>query len=127
MIVSLHCVRTPRNVGFTIAHELGHNLGLRHGGSTNCNGKPNYNSIMNYRYSFSGVDEGCDGTVVGGPADFSRGLRIPLDETRLDESKGMCGSAPFDWNGVNGIEPSVQRDLNPYSFQTQHCGGVVGS
>ncbi len=29
-------------------HELGHNLGLRHGGGDNFNNKPNYFSSMNY-------------------------------------------------------------------------------
>ena len=40
-------------------HELGHNLGLHHGGSVDTNYKPNYNSIMNYRYQFPGVDNNC--------------------------------------------------------------------
>jgi len=34
-------------------HELGHNLGLRHGGDENENYKPNYFSIMNYLYSLT--------------------------------------------------------------------------
>ncbi len=29
-------------------HELGHNLGLRHGGMDDLNCKPNYLSVMNY-------------------------------------------------------------------------------
>ncbi len=40
----------------TIMHELGHNLGLRHGGSDNSNNKPNYYSIMNYIYQLQGLD-----------------------------------------------------------------------
>ncbi len=31
-----------------LMHELGHNLGLRHGGSDSVNCKPNYLSVMNY-------------------------------------------------------------------------------
>jgi uncharacterized repeat protein (TIGR01451 family) len=34
--------------GGTIMHELGHTLGLRHGGDENDNCKPNYVSVMNY-------------------------------------------------------------------------------
>lgn len=34
----------------TLMHELGHNLGLEHGGNDNLNYKPNYRSIMNYLY-----------------------------------------------------------------------------
>jgi len=40
-----------------IMHELGHNLGLRHGGDIDNNYKPNYYSIMNYMYSFNGLPE----------------------------------------------------------------------
>ncbi|MEJ5284964.1 MAG: hypothetical protein WHS77_07955 [Brevinematales bacterium] len=41
----------------TIMHEFGHNLGLRHGGSTDENYKPNYYSIMNYMYQLYGLPE----------------------------------------------------------------------
>ena len=33
-------------------HELGHNLGLRHGGVDNVNCKPHHVSVMNYAYQF---------------------------------------------------------------------------
>lgn len=39
----------------TIMHELGHNLGLEHGGNVDVNFKPNYYSIMNYMYSNNGL------------------------------------------------------------------------
>lgn len=41
----------------TIMHELGHNLGLRHGGGDDVNNKPNYVSIMNYMYQLEGLPE----------------------------------------------------------------------
>ena len=41
----------------TIMHELGHNLGLLHGGDENDNYKPNYISIMNYLYQLSGLPD----------------------------------------------------------------------
>ncbi len=41
----------------TIMHELGHNLGLQHGGNTDENYKPNYYSIMNYMYQIWGLPE----------------------------------------------------------------------
>ncbi len=40
----------------TIMHELGHNLGLKHGGNEDTNYKPNYWSIMNYLYQLEGLD-----------------------------------------------------------------------
>lgn len=39
----------------TIMHELGHTLGLRHGGDENTNNKPNYFSVMNYFYQTTGL------------------------------------------------------------------------
>lgn len=39
----------------TIMHELGHNLGLLHGGNEERNYKPNYVSIMNYMYQLEGL------------------------------------------------------------------------
>lgn len=39
----------------TFMHELGHNLGLRHGGFEDANYKPNYLSIMNYYYQNDGL------------------------------------------------------------------------
>jgi hypothetical protein len=40
----------------TIMHELGHNLGLKHGGDDLCvNHKPNYMSVLNYTYQYNGI------------------------------------------------------------------------
>ena len=36
-------------------HELGHNLGLHHGGDDGVNFKPNYLSIMNYSFEILGT------------------------------------------------------------------------
>lgn len=42
----------------TLMHELGHNLGLQHGGfEGNVNFKPNYLSIMNYAYQLAGLPQ----------------------------------------------------------------------
>ncbi len=50
----------------TIMHELGHNLGLYHGGDKEENYKPNYLSIMNYMYSnFGNPTPGYSGYVEG--------------------------------------------------------------
>jgi hypothetical protein len=41
---------TTLQQALTFMHELGHNLGLKHGGGDGVNNKPNYISIMNYSF-----------------------------------------------------------------------------
>jgi len=57
----------------TFMHELGHTLGLRHGGFESFNRKPNYFSAMNAAYD------------VAGFLDYSDGSRPTLDATDLVE------------------------------------------
>ena len=51
----------------TFMHELGHNLGLGHGGRDHIHRKPNYLSIMNYVFQLSGLQR--NGVAI---VDFSR-------------------------------------------------------
>jgi hypothetical protein len=112
----------------TIMHELGHNLGLKHGGDEDINYKPNYWSIMNYVYT-QGLDPDptsirayqrwrnsqgdktplmCDlfASICGKPSEFiinySDGKSSPLDENALLESanigRGSNSGAYADWN-----------------------------
>ena len=101
-------------VAGTIQHELGHNLGLRHGGKgININRKPNYNSVMNYNYQFYGVDNDCT-PVPDGVLDYSRGVNPDLDENNLDETQGICGGSPgWDWNeDGDSVDTGVIADIN---------------
>jgi len=134
VMVTLACTVTASYganfVRNAIAHELGHNLGLDHGGDTQCNYKPNYSSVMNYRYEFSGIDTTCIGN--GDPSgnaslDYSHGDRLTLDENNLDETLGMCttSTVPVDWNGNGQYEISVTADINAYSDETSECGGSL--
>lgn len=130
-IVSLECRGVAQSVLNTILHELGHNLGLRHGGDSDCDGKPNYDSIMNRRNQFKGQDRDCNGypdhaSFIG----YSAGRRIDIDENALDERLGVCRSddpafRPVDWNG-NGIttEFGLKIDLNAYQQQAMECGST---
>jgi len=112
MIVSLYCARSDQNVANTIMHELGHNLNLHHGGATGLNWKPNYNSVMNYKYQFAGVDGNCS-PPGDGILDYSRGTRITLDENDLDETQGICGSPGWDWNGDgDAVDMGFAWDIN---------------
>ncbi len=118
MIVSLYCAGSDQNVANTIMHELGHNLSLRHGGTTNLNWKPNYNSVMNYRYQFAGVDRDC--TPPGdGILNYSTGIRITLDENNLSEPQGICAGPPWDWNDDGDVtDVGLMWDIN--------VDGVIG-
>lgn len=70
------------------AHELGHNLGLSHGGNepsypANC--KPNYQSPMNYAFLY---DRDIEQFSRGGLAD------VVLDPTAMDEQLGLGTGDP---------------------------------
>ncbi|MCA9272718.1 MAG: hypothetical protein KDA31_06705 [Phycisphaerales bacterium] len=109
---------------YYLAHELGHCMGLRHGGFEDINFKPNYNSIMNYRFA-TGLDVDGD----GGPGDempdlvldYSVGIRPVIFSDSIDESVDLYGGALgssnyLDWN-QNGI-----LDM-PYPYDiTVPCG-----
>jgi len=120
----------------TLMHELGHNLGLRHGGDVNDNYKPNYASIMNYLYSFKSapiitVDNdlmyryeqvaqngGTCGAAVANHAwannlttatfnlSYSPGGTASLNELNLDETVGLEGVIAIDFN-CNGVATDV--------------------
>lgn len=122
-IVSLYCYNTESNVARTIAHEVGHLLGLYHGGFEDCNDKPNYNSLMNYRYQFAGVDTVCAARGDQLTDDFSRGDRLALDENDLDEAQGVCGTRAIDWNQNGNVEAGIALDINPNAGNT--CGTTL--
>lgn len=112
LVVSLNCYGTDEINANTIMHELGHNLNLRHGGDENVNYKPNYNSVMNYRFQFNGIDTTCD-AAPDHVLSFSVGQRIVLDEFQLSEAAGVCGSTWIDWSGDGLVTPgTVAYDIN---------------
>ncbi len=127
-IVSLYCFYNNSNfVANTIMHELGHNLNLRHGGNHNCNYKPNYNSIMNYRFQFTGIDQNTSCDARGdGLLSYSKGDRITLREIKLNEFKGVCETQPVDWDASGHFSTPVNVDINSEDpFQVKRCGGFL--
>ncbi|MHC4416114.1 MAG: hypothetical protein ACYS0G_12605 [Planctomycetota bacterium] len=125
-IVSLQTFLSDSNVSKTTMHELGHNLDLRHGGFENLNFKPNYNSIMNYRYQFPGADVNCD-ALGDGTLDYSSNLNITLNENSLSEAAGVCGATPIDWNGNSIIDVNpISWNINCVAGVTTNCGDDAG-
>ena len=58
-VVTLGQERGQIQVAGTFMHELGHNLGLHHGGNgDDTNWKPHFTSIMNYNYQLIGIAQG---------------------------------------------------------------------
>ena len=72
----------------TFMHELGHTLGLRHGGFENVNCKPNYLSVMSYSRQFAGSP------ILNRRLDFSRAALQALNENAgLNEPEGLGSAA----------------------------------
>ena len=120
------------NMAGTFMHELGHNLGLDHGGPYSVtdhalNFKPNYLSVMNYSFQKTGIGTAAEpGSIVpvSTRLDYSDSALAPLDEQNLNETVGInsgtndittyfCpsatqapGTGPIDWDcdGDGGIE-----------------------
>jgi hypothetical protein len=80
--VIANCGWTHRGDATVVTHELGHLLGLLHGGGDSINFKPNYPSIMNYAVALDAIDR--EGLMLALP-DFSSGLRPNFDENAIDE------------------------------------------
>ncbi len=94
-------------VAATFMHELGHNLGLLHGGGDSINCKPNYLSIMRYGHQFNEAGRpygipaaaaNCRALPAGlitcrtnRPLDYSRAQLLPLAESGLLEAVGIGG------------------------------------
>lgn len=114
-----------------LLHELGHNLGLGHGGriqdkedsqktiadDTNC--KPNYLSAMNYARSYS-IDYGLLGLrKLERIFNYSNEKLITLDENALDESVGI-GTDQFTIFG-----PPESRISNGHSIDWNRDGDTT--
>ena len=102
-------VGTVNQQAGTLAHELGHNLNLRHGGDDNTNRKPNYLSIMSYSFQTRGLRIG----GFDGNFDYSRFVLPTLNEAALDETIGLSGVAAAAGYGTRYFDASaIQRLVN---------------
>jgi hypothetical protein len=128
-------------VAATFMHELGHNLGLRHGGGDNDNCKPNYISVMNYTFQFKKI-------VTTRVIDYSPVELATLNEASLSEALGLGPNAALlpvgtktafgptlvkvisttggiSWNrNVSTTDTAVPVNLN--NFGTASCGASPG-
>lgn len=137
-------VGTLQEQAGTLMHEFGHNLNLGHGGSNGVNYKPNYLSIMSYRYQLSGIpptDPDGAGPLTA-RIDYSPSDLDDLDETHLKEMAGIgdgtdtalwrcpngttgsgVGTGPLDWNCDGDTnDQNVTNDINNDSFTNTLTG-----
>jgi len=98
----------------TFMHELGHSLGLLHGGGDNVSRKPNYLSVMNYLFQLPGLLRYGKQRSI----DFSRAKLPTLNELALAEAEGIQGPPQtvtiFNkysrWNFPEGASKCLGRD-----------------
>ncbi len=121
----------PVQVG-TIAHEIGHGLGLTHGGTyyndpsnpnvptyeVNC--KPNYMSVMNYLFQIRGF--------VDGGFDYSNQALPSLNEvfSSLSEASGFGAASDHlsRWySAPNALDIKLQNTTGT-RFAKAHCDGT---
>jgi hypothetical protein len=138
-----------REMEGTMMHELGHNMGLCHGGASDigCDvaadpnasllRKPNYVSVMNYSYQLNGILRAATPGQVHPPDpgvprrfDFSHQALPPLDETLLDEFAGVSGPLePFSRDIVlwycpeKSPGPSQGPAMGPIDW---NCDDMIG-
>lgn len=93
----------------TFVHELGHNLGLTHGGHLSTAAaerhqtmKPNFPSTMSYRWQFPAPSTDCNWTserVQG----YSSGSYLVINEPSVNENNGICDNTALDMNNSGTI------------------------
>ena len=117
----------------TFMHELGHSLGLRHGGCDNEHYKPNYLSVMNYAFQTTGlagtgsinysdyklpdIDESSINEFDGvDPSSLTSGTNLATTifyRTSSQMTTGAISGAAIDFNRNGTLERSISLDLNP--------------
>jgi hypothetical protein len=128
---------TETQLAATFMHELGHAVGLYHGGNEDVHYKPNYVSVMNY--NFDATSRLVNGQWGSPRLDFSREVLAALHESSLNETIGIAtqfsslvrvphgwqnaggntslalielGSGGHDWNQDSTPDVSAVADLN---------------
>jgi len=147
MVTISHNTNTPLLLSIqtgTFLHELGHNLGLRHGGKDDISFKPNHISIMNYNFQQSGINKNGKSKYY-----YSETTCDDIDEQKLSEVNGVqCRvasrneyygtrlrykadrrgptNAKLDWNNnkLFDIAKTVEADTNDDGDITTLEGGI---
>ena len=108
--------RNDTVVGGTFMHELGHTLGLCHGGQDHINDKPNYLSVMNYLFQV-------DGLVGTGDLDYSRYVLPTINENNISESNGFD---PLSLTAGTGLGTKLYKQTGIDIFGWRIISWLVG-
>lgn len=115
----------------TFMHELGHNLGLEHGGGDSSNCKPNYISVMSYTFQTPGIQSprGASAqTLTSGSGaavryDYSSQPLPTLYELSLDENSGIAdGADTTRWSSDNGASWKTALGSSPIDWDYDTIG-----
>jgi hypothetical protein len=105
---------TADNQAAVILHELGHNVGRRHGGDANLDFQPNYVSVMNDSLTLAALNTDRD-------LDLSH-LQFPWDETQVVESvgipQGSQGLKTVWWAGPNASQKTTTDFHVDFNFDS---------
>jgi len=120
LLVSLGAFQTrgANEQGHTLMHELGHVIGLTHGGTSpegqrsNETFRPNFFSLMSYTYQFSGLTR----SGQTGVYDYSELNVGPLNEASFNEV-----------NAYSGFGPTTEQELATYGVRFGRQGAVQGN
>ena len=114
--------------GGTFMHELGHSVGLTHGGRYYPNGsstpsfepncKPNYQSVMSYLFQVDGIQTDAQGDLA---LDYSDRVLDALDENSLSEP-GLTGPEGLLYQYTKWFSPS--SPVSGTKPATSHCDGT---
>lgn len=109
---------TPYVEGGTFMHELGHNLGLHHGGDEDePNYKSNYLSVMNYRFQYGIPYASTPGSTstAGLKLDYSEEALPTLEESHLNETLGIGATLPSDRTDITFWSYPLSCDTCPFT------------
>jgi hypothetical protein len=133
LLVTANPASKPQILLGTVMHEMGHNLGLKHGGTDDINCKCNYISLMNYQGQMPTTDRPVPGvnqaTNVGWYGDYSHGplLYQTSGGTNIGDGKKITEGATLadgnklvlsgsTWKAADGVDITSEVTVTQFKL-----------